>query len=182
MKPTKGIFFVIFSFVILIVIIAFTGLGPIKGTDEIRYGIDIRGGVEVIFVPKDFDGVPSAEELARVEGYIADAKKLQTQANLKTEGHYKASEEYDSTMMPDVMEQYFKDNDIEYDDRGVSARQNGSEWQRAINSLEDRKAALEVSAYMDAHGLAYGTGSSKDDLDVAIQSLQAHQETLGTDI
>ena len=64
----------------------------------------------------------------------------------------------------------------------VSARQNGSEWQRAINSLEDRKAALEVSAYMDAHGLAYGTGSSKDDLDVAIQSLQAHQETLGTDI
>ena len=65
MKPTKGIFFVIFSFVILIVIIAFTGLGPIKGTDEIRYGIDIRGGVEVIFVPKDFDGVPSAEELAR---------------------------------------------------------------------------------------------------------------------
>ena len=124
----------------------------------------------------------AAEELARVEGYIADAKKLQTQANLKTEGHYKASEEYDSTMMPDVMEQYFKDNDLEYDDRGVSARQNGSEWQRAINSLEDRKAALEVSAYMDAHGLAYGTGSSKDDLDVAIQSLQAHQETLGTDI
>ena len=54
---------------------------------------------------------------SQVEGYIADAKKLQTQANLKTEGHYKASEEYDSTMMPDVMEQYFKDNDIEYDDR-----------------------------------------------------------------
>lgn len=70
MKPTKGIFFVIFSFVILIVIIAFTGLGPIKGTDEIRYGIDIRGGVEVIFVPKDFDGVPSAEELARARTII----------------------------------------------------------------------------------------------------------------
>ncbi|WP_302554338.1 hypothetical protein [uncultured Bilophila sp.] len=124
----------------------------------------------------------AAEELAKVEGYIADAKKLQAQANLKTKENYDVSKEYDSTMMPDVMEQYFKDNDIDYADYGVSARQNGSEWQRAINSLEDRKAALEVFAYMDTHGLAYSTGSSKDDLDVAIQSLQAHQDTLGTDV
>ena len=102
--------------------------------------------------------------------------------NLKTKENYEVSEEYESTMMPDVMEQYFKDNDIDYDDSGVSARQNGSEWQRAIDSLEDRKAALEVFAYMDTYGLAYSTGSSKDDLDTAIQSLQAHQETIGTDI
>ena len=124
----------------------------------------------------------AAEELAKVEGYIADAKKLQAQANLKTKENYEVSEEYESTMMPDVMEQYFKDNDNDYDDSGVSARQNGSQWQRAIDSLEDRKAALEVFAYMDTYGLAYSTGSSKDDLDTAIQSLQAHQETIGTDI
>ena len=124
----------------------------------------------------------AAEELSKVEGYITDAKRLQAQANLKTSENKKSSGEYESTMMPNGMERYFKDNDIDYADYGVSARQNGSEWQRAIDNLEDRKAALEVFAYMDTHGLAYSAGSSKDDLDVAIQSLQAHQETIGTDI
>lgn len=104
----------------------------------------------------------AAEELSKVEGYITDAKRLQAQANLKTSENKKSSGEYESTMMPNGMERYFKDNDIDYADYGVSARQNGSEWQRAIDNLEDRKAALEVFAYMDTHGLAYSAGSSKD--------------------
>ena len=35
---------------------------------------------------------------------------------------------------------------------------------------------------MNDHKLAYSTGSSKDDFDVAIQSLQAYQESKGTGI
>lgn len=34
-----------------------------KGASEIRYGIDIRGGVEAVFAPKDFDKEPTPEEL-----------------------------------------------------------------------------------------------------------------------
>lgn len=35
----------------------------IKGANEMRYGIDIRGGVSATYYPKDYDGTPSAEEL-----------------------------------------------------------------------------------------------------------------------
>ena len=59
------------NFLILITIlifasffVAYWGLGEeIKGVRDMRYGIDIRGGVEAVFEPADTDQVPSAEEL-----------------------------------------------------------------------------------------------------------------------
>lgn len=122
------------------------------------------------------------KELLSIKDYITKAKELQTQAGKNTKSNFESSGEYESTMMPSAMEQYFKDNKISYDDSGKSARQNKSEWEQAINSLKDRKSALEVFSYMDTYGLTYNTGSSKDDLDVALQSLKARQETIGTDI
>ena len=35
----------------------------IKGANEMRYGIDIRGGVSATYYPKDYEGTPSAEAL-----------------------------------------------------------------------------------------------------------------------
>lgn len=35
----------------------------IKGVREIRYGTDIRGGVEAVFAPKDYSAKPSSEQL-----------------------------------------------------------------------------------------------------------------------
>ena len=58
------------------------------------------------------------------------------------------------------------------------------------NCSWDKKASMlpaDIAAYMDKNDLAYDkTGGdlamNKDEWDVAIQSLQAHQEQLGTDI
>ena len=57
---------------------------------------------------------------------------------------------------------------------------------QADRSGECTNMPADVQAYMDKNGLAYDkTGNdnihNKDEWDVAIQSLQAHQETIGTD-
>ena len=36
----------------------------IPGSGEMRFGIDIRGGVEATYFPKDYDGVPTAEAVS----------------------------------------------------------------------------------------------------------------------
>ncbi len=51
----------------------------IKGANEMRYGIDIRGGVSATYYPKDYDGTPSADELDVARAIIEtrlDAKKI----------------------------------------------------------------------------------------------------------
>ena len=91
----------------------------------------------------------AAEELAKVEGYIADAKKLQAQANLKTKENYDVSKEYDSTMMPDVMEQYFKDmQDIEF------TIQDGKLWMlQCRNGKRTGAAMVKIAMDMLREGL-----------------------------
>lgn len=71
-KTGKPVFFVVAIITILFTILSITGISSyygdiqsvyIKGGDQIRWGIDIRGGVEVTFVPAE-DGVdPTNEEL-----------------------------------------------------------------------------------------------------------------------
>lgn len=51
----------------------------IKGANEMRYGIDIRGGVSATYYPKDYEGTPSAEELDVARAIIEtrlDAKNI----------------------------------------------------------------------------------------------------------
>ena len=42
----------------------------IKGIKDMRYGIDIRGGVEAIYKPKDLDRLPTADELESARSII----------------------------------------------------------------------------------------------------------------
>ena len=42
----------------------------LKGANEMRYGIDIRGGVAATYTPKDLDGTPTAEQLAKAKTII----------------------------------------------------------------------------------------------------------------
>jgi len=42
----------------------------IKGADEMRFGIDIRGGVEATYTPKDLGRAPTAEELESAKTII----------------------------------------------------------------------------------------------------------------
>ncbi|MDD3242603.1 MAG: protein translocase subunit SecF [Eubacteriales bacterium] len=63
MNAKKSTFFILLALVLVLSCISITGLWGIKGVRDIRFGIDIRGGVEAVFQPKDYDGVPTAQEL-----------------------------------------------------------------------------------------------------------------------
>lgn len=73
-KGKKITFFVIL--IVLLISVAITIFGVdlpftradgspvrLRGVREIRFGIDIRGGVEAIYAPKDFSGKPTDEQL-----------------------------------------------------------------------------------------------------------------------
>lgn len=74
-KSHSWSFFVAVLGVALATVICWTGLTipspkgkplPIYGSKDIRLGIDIRGGVEAVFAPKDYNGVPTDRELKSV--------------------------------------------------------------------------------------------------------------------
>lgn len=64
MKPGKKMLAVIFLSITAFVLIAIFGAGEdIKGVSQMRYGIDIRGGVEAVFEADGVDEVPEEAEL-----------------------------------------------------------------------------------------------------------------------
>ncbi|WP_143320829.1 protein translocase subunit SecF [Clostridium sp. HBUAS56010] len=64
MKPGKKMLGLIFVILAAVCALAVFGLGSdIKGIFEMRYGIDIRGGVEAVFEPQNLDRKPTEEEL-----------------------------------------------------------------------------------------------------------------------
>ena len=66
-RINKGTFWIGFILIALITYTAIFGVNigsfKVPGASEMRFGIDIRGGVEATYFPKDYDGVPSAAEL-----------------------------------------------------------------------------------------------------------------------
>ncbi len=74
-RSHKWTFFVVALFIVLATILSYTGVSlpdpngglvPVYGTKDMRLGIDIRGGVEAVFAPSKFDGVPSEQQLRSV--------------------------------------------------------------------------------------------------------------------
>jgi len=64
MKPGKKMLAAILIVIAALIYVAAFGAGSsIKGVREMRYGIDIRGGVEAIFEPQGLDRTPSEKEL-----------------------------------------------------------------------------------------------------------------------
>ena len=64
MKPGKKMLAGIFLVIAAIIYIAGFGLGNnIKSVFDMRYGIDIRGGVEAIFEPQNLKRQPTEKEL-----------------------------------------------------------------------------------------------------------------------
>ncbi|WP_277408854.1 protein translocase subunit SecF [Lacrimispora xylanisolvens] len=64
MKPGKKMLAAIFLGIAAIVCIAIFGAGDsVKGIFDMRFGIDIRGGVEAIFEPQNLDRKPTPQEL-----------------------------------------------------------------------------------------------------------------------
>lgn len=64
-------FWLVVSGVILMCLIAIYGLGDqIKGAGKMRFGIDIRGGIEAVFEPVGLDRVPTSDELDAARNVI----------------------------------------------------------------------------------------------------------------
>lgn len=71
MKPGKIKFFTVIIGVILICIVSVFGLGKsFKGALDMRFGIDIRGGIEAVFEPENLDRIPTASELQAARNVI----------------------------------------------------------------------------------------------------------------
>ncbi|MCR6544850.1 protein translocase subunit SecD [Dehalobacterium formicoaceticum] len=64
---SKPVFFIIVLLTAALFLLAVFGLKignfELKGADKMRYGIDIRGGVEATYEPKDLDRAPTESEL-----------------------------------------------------------------------------------------------------------------------
>ena len=74
MKASKNVFFIVVLVTAALLYLAFYGLQlgsfTLKGADSMRFGIDIRGGVEATYTPKDLDRKPSPEELESAKSII----------------------------------------------------------------------------------------------------------------
>ena len=66
-RINKGTFWIVFVLIAVITYTAVFGVSigsfNVPSASDMRFGIDIRGGVEATYFPKDYDGVPSAAEL-----------------------------------------------------------------------------------------------------------------------
>lgn len=75
-RAKKSTFFIVALSVLLFAVLAYYGAYlpepggtkvKIAGVQDIRFGIDIRGGVEAVYAPKDFTGQPTKEQLTAIE-------------------------------------------------------------------------------------------------------------------
>lgn len=80
MKVNKKIFPILLGTIFLLVAICIFGVGDsIKGVQDIRFGIDIRGGVEAVFEAQNLDRDPTSQELETARAIIEtrlDAKNI----------------------------------------------------------------------------------------------------------
>lgn len=82
-KINRGTFWVVFILIVLITYTAIFGINinsfNIPSASDMRFGIDIRGGVEATYFPKDYDGVPMSSELDYAKAIMeerCDAKNI----------------------------------------------------------------------------------------------------------
>ncbi len=82
-RMNRGVFWIVFLLIACITYVSIFGVTigslDIPAANEMRFGIDIRGGVEATYFPKDYDGVPTADELNAARAIIeqrCDAKNI----------------------------------------------------------------------------------------------------------
>ncbi len=78
MKAKKPAFFIVAAIILLMTLVAVFGINIdtgdntifLPGAANMRFGIDIRGGVDAVFEPKDVDKVPTGAELDAAKATI----------------------------------------------------------------------------------------------------------------
>ena len=109
--------FVIVLIIAIICILAFTGLGPadsriVKGVNEIRTGIDIRGGISAILEPV----YPNGSEGRDIKQDLESSQRI-IEDRLDAQGIYDKSINIDSTNNRLVIDIPWAANETEYDPR-----------------------------------------------------------------
>lgn len=109
-------------FLILLVIaaictVSYTGLGPanariIKGVNDLRTGIDIRGGISAIMVPV----YPNGSEGRNISEDLASARRI-IEARLDAQGIYDKNINVDSTNNRLIIDIPWAPNETEFDPR-----------------------------------------------------------------
>ena len=73
-SKSKLTFFIVLIITLALLYISLEGLHigsmNLKGANEMRFGIDIRGGVEATYRPKDLGRAPTSDELATAKSII----------------------------------------------------------------------------------------------------------------
>ncbi len=73
-QPKKITFWITMILILIIAYVSIFGLSigkfKVPSAKDMRFGIDIRGGVEATYFPKDYDGKPTTEELEAVKAVI----------------------------------------------------------------------------------------------------------------
>ena len=68
-SKSKATFWIVFAITIALLFVAIYGIHigsfNLKGANEMRFGIDIRGGVAATYTPKDLNGTPTADQLEK---------------------------------------------------------------------------------------------------------------------
>ena len=70
MRVNKVTFWLVLAAVLLIAWTAFFGFLGIPGANKMRFGIDIRGGVDAVFQPVDLNRAPTVDELESARAII----------------------------------------------------------------------------------------------------------------
>ncbi len=78
MKVNKSTFFIVLGVTVVIALVAFFGVHfqvdkykfDLPGAGDMRFGIDIRGGVDAVYEPVGLDRVPTADELESARAVI----------------------------------------------------------------------------------------------------------------
>ena len=93
MKPGKKMLAVISLLITACIFVAIFGIGEdVKGIAKMRFGIDIRGGVEAVLEPENYEGTVSEEDLERAREIIEmrlDSKNItDREVTLDVKGGY----------------------------------------------------------------------------------------------
>ena len=73
-SKSKATFWIVFAITVALLFVAIYGIHigsfNLKGANEMRFGIDIRGGVAATYTPKDLNGTPTADQLEKAKTII----------------------------------------------------------------------------------------------------------------
>lgn len=140
-RPVK--FFVMVAIIVALCLLAFYGLGPenariIKGANEIRTGIDIRGGISAIMVPDYPDGT----EGRNVAQDLASARSIM-ELRLDAQGIFDKTITVDATNNRLIIDIPWAQNETNFDPR-AALDELGSTGRLTFREVSDSDARLPL--------------------------------------